>query len=367
MKISGSFILFSVQKIFYIYLINYKKIAKNTKLNIEPKRILLVRTDGIGDVLLTLPMVDALKSNYPEADIDLLVQSRVYELVADYPNINKVHSIEKVTSKAVKEISKAGNYDLGIAVHPTFSVAWGLYSGGVKYKLGTAYRWYSFLFNIKHHQHRKDSIKHESEYNLDLLDELNLVYNKALSVNLKVKDEYVASANSKLKDAGVSIDKSYIVIHIPSLGSAKVWSDANFKELLNMILLDVNNCYQVVLTGTIEDKEQVKYVTDSLSDNNRIFTIFNLNLNELAAVIKGSKLFIGNSTGPIHIAAAVNTHVVGLYSPVKVESPVRWGPLTENKKIFVPKSNDDSRDVMNDIKPEEVYNYINNYLEEKLK
>lgn len=79
-------------------------------------------------------MVGAIKSKYPQAVVDLLVQNRVYELVSDYPNINKVHSIEKVTSKAVKEICKAGNYDTAIAVFPTFSIAWGMYSAGIKYK-----------------------------------------------------------------------------------------------------------------------------------------------------------------------------------------------------------------------------------------
>lgn len=308
-------------------------------------------------------MVDALKSKYHDVEIDLLVQSKIYELVRDYSNINKVHSIEKVTSMVVKNICKTGNYDVGIAVFPTFSLALGLYFGDVKYRLGTAYRWYSFLFNIKHYQHRKDSIKHESTYNLDLLSELNIVYNKEIALSIQIKDEYISSAMCKLKDIGVNIDERYIVVHIPSLGSAKVWSDDNFRILLNKILNNVNNCYQIILTGTIEDETQVKHITDSLVENNRIFTIYNLNLNELAAIIKRSMLFIGNSTGPIHIAAAVGSYVVGLYSPVKVERPVRWGPLTDKKKIFVPDNDDDSRDVMNDIRPEEVYNFINNFLE----
>ena len=120
-------------------------------------------------------MVDALKAGYPGSEIDMLVQNRVYELICDYPNINKVHSIEKVTYRAVKEICQKNIYDLAIAVFPSFSVALGLYLGGVKHRLGTAYRWYSFLFNLKHYQHRKDSVKHESEYNLDLLKELNII------------------------------------------------------------------------------------------------------------------------------------------------------------------------------------------------
>ncbi len=83
----------------------------------------------------------------------------------------------------------------------------------------------------------------------------------------------------------------------------------------------------------------------------------------MAALISKAVLFIGNSTGPIHIAAAVDTYVVGLYSPVRVESPVRWGPLTDKKKIFVPQADNFTRDVMNDIDPKDVYNFINNYIE----
>lgn len=308
-------------------------------------------------------MIDALKSKFPDAVVDLLVQNRVYELVSDYPNINKVHSIEKVSYRAVKEICLKNHYDLGIAVYPTFSVALGLYIGRVKYRLGTAYRWYSFLFNIRNHQHRKDSIKHESAYNLDLLSELNLICHKELAVEIQVKSEHVSSALGKLFDAGIKLDESFIVIHIPSLSSAKVWSDKNFTELLRMILLNVNNCYNVILTGTTGDDDQVKQVMASIPENKRIFGVFNLNLKELAAVLQQAKLFIGNSTGPIHIAAAVGTFVVGLYSPVKVESQVRWGPLNEKKKIFVPPKDDNTRDVMNDIMPVEVYNFINNYLE----
>lgn len=308
-------------------------------------------------------MIDALKSRYPTALIDMLVQQRVYELIYDYPGLNKVHAIDKVTTGNVKAVCKANEYDLAIAVYPTFEVALGLFLGRVKYRLGTGYRWYSFLFNLPHYQHRKEAIKHESAYNIDLLNELNVVCHKKIEVSIQVKDEHVHSAIGKLNEKGFNVNERFIVIHIPTLGSAKAWSSANFKHLLETILGNVNNCYQVVLTGTTQDEEQVERITAQLTANSRIFEIFDLNLKELAALLSKAKLFLGNSTGPIHIAAAVGTYVVGLYSPVKVESPLRWGPLTDKKKIFVPDEDDNSRDVMNDIVPNEVYNFINNYME----
>lgn len=323
---------------------------------------MLVRTDRIGDVLLTLPMAEALSGHYPDAGIDLLVNKRVYELVCDYPNINKVHSIEKVTTKAVYDICREGRYDLVIIVYPTFEAAYGVYKAGVKYRLGTAYRWYSFLFNLKHRQHRKNSIKHESIYNLDLLQELNVVVDKKLTTRLEVKVEDLQASVSKLKSIGFDISKPFIVIHIPTLGSAKVWSNKNFAKLLDLILSDVNNCYNVLLTGTESDQPQVKGVVDMLPQNSRVFCIFTLNLKELAAVISKAALFLGNSTGPIHIAAAVGTYVIGLYSPVRVESAVRWGPLTDKKKIFHPEKNRDDIDVMDEIDPQEVFNFISNFM-----
>jgi len=308
-------------------------------------------------------MLDALKDRYPVAKIDMLVQQRVHELIYDYPGLNKVHAIDKVTAGKVKAVCKSNEYDLAIAVYPTFEVALGLYLVGVKYRLGTGYRWYSFLFNMPHYQHRKEAIKHESDYNLDLLNELNVVYDKKLEVVLQVKNEHLDSAIDKLRIKGFNYNERFIVVHIPSLGSAKVWSNSNFKHLLETILANVNNCYQVVLTGTTGEEEQVKRITAQLPVNNRIFEVFDLNLKELAALLSKAKLFLGNSTGPIHIASAVGIFVVGLYSPVKVESPLRWGPLTDKKKIFVPDEDDNSRDVMNDIEPIEVYNFINKYME----
>jgi ADP-heptose:LPS heptosyltransferase len=109
---------------------------------------------------------------------------------------------------------------------------------------------------------QEGSYKH-STYNLDLLNELNVVYGKKLEVVLQVKNENVLSAIGKLKALGLNENERFVVIHIPSLGSAKVWSNSNFKQLIEAILANVNNCYQVVLTGTTDEEEQVKRITPS--------------------------------------------------------------------------------------------------------
>jgi len=310
-------------------------------------------------------VIDALKACYPAGVIDFLVNKRVYDLVFDYPNINKVHAIEKVTIGGIKQIAAEGNYDLAICVFPRFKVAMGLYLAGVKNRLGTAYRWYSFLFNIKHYQHRKDSIKHESEYNLDLLNELNCYAGKDLTPALEVKSEHVEALRDVLNSVGINIGIRFIVVHVPSLGSAKVWSDENFISLLNLILNNKLLDYDIFLTGTKRDIYQVKHIAAGTKNSSRVRIIPELSLKGLTALLKKAEMFIGNSTGPIHIAAAVGTFVVGLYSAARAESQVRWGPLTERKKVFSPVIDDNSRNVMDDIKPAEVYEFIKSYFLKK--
>lgn len=307
-------------------------------------------------------MVDALRQNYPDALIDLLVNRRVYDLVFDYPNINKVHTIEKVTAGGIKRICRSGNYDLAIAVHPKLQIALGLLLGGIKYRLGSGYRWYSFLFNIRHFEHRKEATEHESTYNLHLLDELNCVYPKELKPRLQVQSEWVQKLKSRLSSIGVKESADILVIHVPSLGSAKVWSEKNFISLINLILNDDSINANVILTGTKGDAAQVKRVVDSVDRQDRVFAVLDLDLKELRALLSICELFVSNSTGPIHIAAAVGAYVVGFYSPVKVESQVRWGPLTDRKRIFAPIEDTDLRDVMDDIKPEEVFREIKGIL-----
>lgn len=315
--------------------------------------------------MLTLPVIDALKACYPAGVIDFIVNKRVYDLVFDYPNINKVHAIEKVTIGGIKRIAAEGNYDLAICVFPRFKVAMGLYLAGVKYRLGTAYRWYSFLFNLRHFQHRKESIKQESEYNLDLLSEVNCNTGKDLSPSLEVTGEQVVALEGMLNSVGINIGIKYIVVHVSSLGSAKVWSDENFISLLNLILNDKLLDHDIFLTGTKPDIYQVKHIAAGTKNSSRVKIIPELSLKGLAALLKKSEMFIGNSTGPIHIAAAVGTFVIGLYSPAKTENQLRWGPLTERKKVFSPVIDDNSRNVMDDIKPEEVFAFIKSYFLKK--
>jgi heptosyltransferase III len=312
-------------------------------------------------------MIDTLKQNYPNALVDFLINKRVYELVQNYPNINKVHALEKDSIRDILHICKEGNYDIAVIVRPLFSVALAVFLAGVKIRLGTGYRWYSFLFNLRHYQHRKYSVKHELEYNLDLLNELNCIRLNDVSPRLAVEESVTKNVIWKLKEKKINLSKPLIIIHPGSLGSAMTWSVENFVELIRMLAEDKNFDFSLVVTGTKSDQRSLNIIAEAAGD--KVLIINDLGLKEFAAICKLSKMFVSNSTGPIHIAAAVGTFCVGLFSPVKTESAKRWAPYTDKKMIFSPEvTNKHVPDnIMDKITPEKVYEFINNYMSTKLR
>jgi ADP-heptose:LPS heptosyltransferase len=307
-------------------------------------------------------MADALKFNYPEAEIDILVNKRVAELIIDYPNINKVHAIEKETISGIRRICNNGKYDIVIIVRPVFNVSLGVWLSRVKKRLGSGFRWYSFLFNIKHYRHRKYSEQHELEYNLELLNELGCKRIDNIKPQLAHNSEAEQEMQRKLNEHQVPLDKPFIIVHPGSLGSAMTWKTDNFIELINKISSSKDLDFNIILTGSRDENDLLNKVKSNIIHSERIFLIDFLNLKELAELIRKAKLFISNSTGTIHIAAAVNTFTIGFFSPITAENKVRWAPYTDKKKIFSPVGYT-GEDSMDSIEVDEVFAFVKKYLQ----
>ena len=143
------------------------------------KRFLLIRTDRVGDTILTFPAVTALRNNYPEACISFLAQPYTVPLFEQYTGIDQLLSYEphgrhkgwKGLLKLSSELQEL-NFDAAILFYPRPELAFALLKAKIPLRIGTGYRWYSFLMNRRIYEHRNDYRKHESEYNLSLLESL---------------------------------------------------------------------------------------------------------------------------------------------------------------------------------------------------
>ncbi|MCB0727355.1 MAG: glycosyltransferase family 9 protein [Ignavibacteriae bacterium] len=311
----------------------------------EVKNILISRTDRLGDVILSLPLIPAAKKIFGNARLSFLGREYVKELIYDYDGIDEFISIdsEDISGSFSKKFNliKNKNFDLVINVKPEFDLALMFYLSGIKYRIGTGYRWYSILYNYKVYEHRKISDKHESDYNLNLLKNFFPDPENEKIFNFRNSDEDKNRFREKISKENLQPEENYVIIHPGSSGSARDLPANKFSEITNL-LLERYPYHKIVMTGLSNERELIAQIIKNIRKEfqNRIIDLSGkLDLRELLILIDNSKLFISNSTGPIHIAGALNKNIIGFYPNEETMSSTRWKPLSENCVIINPSLN----------------------------
>lgn len=323
------------------------------------KKIIVSRTDNLGDVILTLPLISQIKKNFPQARLTFLIKKYVHDLIKDYPGIDEFILIDDLKSTSeLRKYFKYNSFDLMFNVYPRFEIALAAFFAGVKIRAGTGYRWYSYLFNKRNHEHRKTAEKHEAVYNLNLLKTIVHTNNDfPVEFNFHVSNEEIRNLSEKLKEY-VNLNSDFIILHIPSKGSAAKLPKEKFIEYINRFSSQFKNV-KVILTGVKEESDEIESVINKVQDKINILNFCGLlSLSELKVLIHKCKLFVSNSTGPIHIAGALDKNIIGFYPHHLPASKSRWRPLSKNTVIFEPAIEDD----MNSISIDDVLTATGSFL-----
>jgi lipopolysaccharide heptosyltransferase II len=305
-------------------------------LNADAKNILLVRTDRIGDVILSLPMLPLLRRRFPRARISVLVRRYTQELVENHSCVDEALVYENEDSvvslwRTLKRLRER-KFDLAIIPYPRFRSTLLTFLAGIRLRIGTGYRWYSFLLNKKVYEHRKDAKRHEVEYNLNLLRSLGIETDGTPQFEFTIPSSKTEFVDAFLADNLLSAEGRFAVLHPGSGGSARDWRAENFSRLGDMIYAQLG--MKVLVSGGNAEKTLVHKVVDGMKTR-PIAIVGKFSLMELGALLRRAKVFVSNSTGPMHLAAIVGTPVVAFFPPIVQCSPVRWGPYTRTKKVFL--------------------------------
>jgi len=225
-------------------------------------------------------------------------------------------------------------FNLVFHTYPRFRAALITWLARIPIRIGTGYRWYSFLFNRKVYEHRKDALRHELDYNLNLLSALDstIKYHDVTPV-LQVQPSATEKVKRVLAELGIKEHSTIVILHPGSGGSAREWGAEQFGELGRRLVQFPQ--LTIIITGGKGEEGLVKRVHSGIGSSS-IAIVNQLSLGEYAALAKLGSLFISNSTGTLHIAAAVGTPVIGLYPQLTSLSAARWGPYTTKKIIFTP-------------------------------
>ncbi|MBF0169691.1 MAG: glycosyltransferase family 9 protein [Nitrospinae bacterium] len=312
---------------------------RNKPLLPDNPRILVVRTDRIGDVALSLPVFVSLRKAYPTAFIaaltrtytrDLLVGRDDVDLVIDFP-ADSPH-VPKQWYASLKEAIASQKFDAAILLFSNYSVARLIKAAGIPVRIGPASKvavWFTLTHAIR--QRRAKGTRHEADHNLDLLTPLGVA---------PVRDGRIPLPDAARRTFGDGSDRGVVGLHPGHGGSSQNWPKASYVALARRL---ADDGYRAVVTGSSAERALVeRIVTDARvgADERvaaRIEPFVNTGgIGDLLAVLAGLDVFVASSTGPLHLASAVGTPVVGIYSPVFVCLPERWGPIGPDDVALVP-------------------------------
>ena len=304
-------------------------------------KILVVRTDRLGDVILTLPLLPLIHACHPGARVAMLLSRYTGEIVEGHPHADVLLWYDDVSRRPVPfwqmvQLIRQEHFDAVILVHPTLRLAWIMRLAGIPLRVGTGYRYYSVLFNRRVYEHRKDARRHELEYNLQLLAQIGCVPPEKLEhpeFGIRIPSEAGRKVLELKKSFGVGLERPVVIVHPGSGGSAREWPLESFARLAENLQLRKN--VDIIVTGTPGEEERVRECI-KLAGGRAVSFAGLLGLKELAALIKSASLFVSNSTGPLHLAVAVGTPVLGFYPQITAMSAQRWGPYGGASRVLVP-------------------------------
>lgn len=297
-------------------------------------RVIVSRTDRIGDVVLTLPLCALLRSRLG-AEVVVLGREYTRPLLEASPHVDAVLDWEAVSGQSSAE---QGEYlrnaraDAILHVFPRPDIARAALAARIPLRIGTSHRWYNWLTcNALEHFSRKRSKLHEAQLDIRLARRLlgagipslaELASLTALVPRVPAPPPVAALPGS---------DRFRLVLHPGSNGSAREWPLEHWKTLAES--LDPARV-QLLVTGSAAEGVALREWIGSLP-RSVVDLTGRLDLAELIALLSLVDGLIAASTGPLHIAAGVGIHALGLFPSTPPIHPGRWAPLGPRAEALV--------------------------------
>lgn len=319
-------------------------------------KLLIVRNDKLGDFILSLPVFSLLKQHLPNCELhafvpkytrDIALSCNWIDNVIIDPGSSATFSEQLNTLKSIRQ----EKYDAIITLYSTSRVGILTFLSGVKYRLAPATKIAQVFYNHRLTQRRSRSQKPEYEYNLDLA--IKYLTDVGISVKetpkapfLHFQEDEINDVRIKFcKDNNLDINTKFIFIHPGTGGSA---TNLNLEQYANLAKnLNTNNRFTFVITAGPGEIEYANKLSVLIKDLPHVVYHSTDGLVNFSKIIQLSDLFISGSTGPLHIAGALNRPTAAFYQRRRSATPLRWQTLNaENRRLtFTPPVGADESDM----------------------
>lgn len=296
---------------------------------LKPKKICVIHLNQIGDLVFSLPLLKALKDNYPEAQIHSVIRPYLGELFSFIPYVDKVIPRETGFIDSLKLLGeiRAQRYDLLVSL----SVSSECMMLTASSKAGCKAGFHSFPWDLSLNIKEKIEGHHSWRNNLKIIKKLGLTMGKEDYVGL------LKLPPKDLKDIAVfTLSGKYAVISpgTSSRRTVKAWEDYKFAELI-VVLKQKHNLDSVLVGGkdTIEANERIiKLVKEKGGDKANLMLDITgkISLNDLCYILQKASLFVGVDSGLMHLTSALDMPLVGLFGPTDTHYV---GPLNSQARV----------------------------------
>lgn len=345
-------------------------------MDINAESIIIKSTNWIGDVVISLPSIKAIRSLYPDSEITIMCKPYLSEIYDNTGIIDHILTIQNSSLseyyKTIKKL-KSKNYDLGILLQNAINGAILFYFGNIKNRLGYPTDARGIFLNHKprdnhHNVHQKDRYMGLAKY---------------LGFNSETPDHYIKTPfdgnignryflfeliSKKLKK-NIAATK-YLIGIAPGAkyGSSKMWGEENYSNLIKKLLniKDLN----ILLFGSKEDYLTSERIISRLSSSKRVYNSCGyFSLTESLYIMGESNIFVANDSGAMHLASSRNAYIIAIFGPTIFN---QTSPISNNHTIFFEKVDcwpcryrqcpEKTHKCMDRIKPDKVADTIRNIL-----
>lgn len=300
-----------------------------------PLRVLVSRTDRIGDVVLALPLCGLLKSRLG-AHVTLLVRGYTRPVIEASESVDAIVDWDEgSTGRERRALVADARPDVMLHAFPRIDIARAAWTARVPQRVGTTRRLYHWVYcNRLERLARKRSALHEAQLNVQLARSL-------LGGDVAALTPDALAPYGRLRPrVGVPTslapfmrrNRFVLVLHPRSGGSAREWPLAHYRALMDALPPER---FRVLVTGTREEAAGMRAWLDALPPHAHDLT-GRTTLAELIALLGAVDGIVAASTGPLHLAAAVGTRALGLYAPTRPIHAERWRPVGERATTISP-------------------------------
>lgn len=291
----------------------------------NPKKILIIRSGGLGDVIMTTPLVRAVRRKFPRAKITYLVGKWAAAALKNNPNVNRVWEFDDeiifkknifAVRKLIKELRKE-NFELCFILDKSYHWNMLAYFCRIPFRIGFDRHGEGFANNLNV---PFDGSKYEFEYYLDVARLVKAKAGKDMELYSAAKDKKAAAEFSRKNALNGKITVGIAAGGAENPGQAfhaKRWAADRYIGLINLVA--ENERAAIILFGGKSDELLNKQIMEQSMHKDKIFNASNMSLHEAFELMKKCRLIITHDSGALHMAGAAKAKIIALFGPTPAE------------------------------------------------